>query len=132
MSKKTSGFVAVGRMGANMARHLNDPNCKEDALYGVNRHAAESLADDMSDRDHECCCSVSQAAMDSGIAAKMAGGVKLKLPINVTAQSHYDLMTTEGLSELDKSGIAGMAFPGRHAHPKQKRTTKRKTEAKKK
>lgn len=60
MSKKTAkkktvrrpstekiGFVGVGRMGANMARHLNDLNYNVTAVYDVYRPAAEELAEEI-------------------------------------------------------------------------------------
>ena len=43
-SKSRIGFVGVGRMGANMARRLNDLKYKVTAVYDVNAEAAESLA----------------------------------------------------------------------------------------
>lgn len=46
-SSKKIGFVGVGRMGANMARHLNDLNYNVTAVYDVNREAADSLADEI-------------------------------------------------------------------------------------
>jgi lactate dehydrogenase-like 2-hydroxyacid dehydrogenase len=57
------GFVGVGRIGANMARHLKlDCNYNVSAIYDIDR-----------------------------------------------------VMTTEGLGELDKSGIAELTFPVRHS-----------------
>src|ERR671939_608234 len=38
------GFVGVGRMGANMARRLNECGYSIVALYDMNRAATESLA----------------------------------------------------------------------------------------
>jgi len=46
-SNKKIAFVRVGRMGGNMARHLNDVNYKVTALYDVNRKAARELADEI-------------------------------------------------------------------------------------
>ena len=46
-STKKIGFVGVGRMGANMARHLNDLNYKVTAVYDVHRPSAESLAEEI-------------------------------------------------------------------------------------
>jgi hypothetical protein len=36
--------------------------------------------------------------------------------VNDAAKAQYDRMTAEGLGELDKSGIAELTFPGRHAN----------------
>lgn len=46
-SKKRIAFVGVGRMGANMARHLNDLKYAVTAVYDVNRDAAKSLAEEI-------------------------------------------------------------------------------------
>tara|TARA_R110000850_G_scaffold7548_16_gene27410 strand:- start:143 stop:1099 length:957 start_codon:yes stop_codon:yes gene_type:complete len=43
-SPKKIAFVGVGRMGANMARHLKDLNYNITAIYDVNRNAADELA----------------------------------------------------------------------------------------
>src|SRR2546423_390137 len=42
-----SGFVGVGRMGANMARRLKDRGYHVTTLYDVNRAAATSLATEL-------------------------------------------------------------------------------------
>ena len=41
------GFVGVGRMGANMARHLNDEGYTVSAVYDVQTDLAASLADEL-------------------------------------------------------------------------------------
>ena len=43
MSKKI-GFVGVGKMGANMARHLKDKGWNVSAVYDINTTAAAELA----------------------------------------------------------------------------------------
>ena len=43
MSKRI-GFVGVGRMGANMARHLKDAGWEVSAVYDINQSAASELA----------------------------------------------------------------------------------------
>ena len=45
--KSRVAFVGVGRMGANMARRLNDLQYKVTAVYDVNTEAAESLAKEL-------------------------------------------------------------------------------------
>jgi 3-hydroxyisobutyrate dehydrogenase len=45
--KARIGFVGVGRMGANMARHLNDLKYKVTAVYDVNEAAADELATEL-------------------------------------------------------------------------------------
>lgn len=46
-STQRIGFVGVGRMGANMARHLNDEGFTISAVYDVQRDIAESLASEL-------------------------------------------------------------------------------------
>ena len=46
-STKKNGYVGVGRMGANMARHLNDLNYNVTAVYDVYRPAAEERAEEI-------------------------------------------------------------------------------------
>src|SRR5437763_4021338 len=47
------GFVGVGRMGANMARHLKDRQFQITAVYDINRAKATSVA-------AELCCAAAQ------------------------------------------------------------------------
>jgi 3-hydroxyisobutyrate dehydrogenase len=68
-------------------------------------------------RDHECWFSAEHAAKDSGIAAGLAAEAGIKLPVNDATKAQYDRMAAEGLGDLDKSGIAELTFPGRHASP---------------
>ena len=44
---KNIGFVGVGRMGANMARHLKDCGHTVSAVNDVNKEAASALADEL-------------------------------------------------------------------------------------
>ncbi|MFK5921530.1 MAG: NAD(P)-dependent oxidoreductase [Verrucomicrobiota bacterium] len=99
--------------------------CEVFAQTGANSWVLVTDADDMIDRDHECWFSADHAAKDSGIAAKIARQKKLNLPVNAATQAQYERMKKEGLGELDKSGIAELTFPGRHANPKKKRAKKR-------
>ena len=46
MSKRIA-FVGVGKMGANMARHLKDKGYQITGLYDINREAAASLAQEL-------------------------------------------------------------------------------------
>jgi 3-hydroxyisobutyrate dehydrogenase-like beta-hydroxyacid dehydrogenase len=52
------GFVGVGRMGANMARHLRDDGYTLSAVYDVRREEAESVASEL-----ECQASENLAAV---------------------------------------------------------------------
>lgn len=46
-STKKIAFVGVGKMGANMARHLNDLNYNVTAVYDVHRPSAQALAEEI-------------------------------------------------------------------------------------
>jgi 3-hydroxyisobutyrate dehydrogenase len=112
---------------------------------GANSRVLQTDAEDMIERDHECWFSAAHAAKDSGIAALLAREVDISLPLNAATKRQYDRMKREGLGELDKSGVAELTFPGRHANPigrktaskakskaRTKTTTRKKTPAKKK
>lgn len=90
--------------------------CEIFSQTGANSRVLETDSDDMIDRDHECWFSAEHAAKDSGIAAALAAKVGLNLPVNDATKAQYDRMTAAGLGELDKSGIAELTFPGRHAN----------------
>lgn len=81
---------------------------------GANSRVLETDAEDMLDRDHECWFSAEHAAKDSGIAADLAAEKGIHLPVNNATQAQYNKMVSEGLGELDKSGIAELTFVGRH------------------
>ncbi|MDG2400077.1 MAG: NAD(P)-dependent oxidoreductase [Akkermansiaceae bacterium] len=87
--------------------------CDIFAQTGANSRVLETDSEDMIDRDHECWFSAEHAAKDSGIAAALAGGVGISLPVNDATKAQYDKMVAVGLGELDKSGIAELTFKGR-------------------
>jgi 3-hydroxyisobutyrate dehydrogenase len=84
---------------------------------GANSRVLETDGADMVAREHDCWFSAEHAAKDSGIALALAQSKSLHLPLNEATQFQYARMAREGLGELDKSGIAELTFPGRHAHP---------------
>jgi len=94
-----------------------DMVCEIFSQTGANSRVLETDAEDMIARDHECWFSAEHAAKDSGIAQSIAEEKGLDLWMNKTAKAMYDKMTEEGLGDLDKSGVAEMTFPGRHAYP---------------
>ena len=51
---KRIAFVGVGRMGANMARHLNDKGYKITAVYDKYRPAAAALAEELGPKTTHC------------------------------------------------------------------------------
>ena len=82
---------------------------------GANSRVLETDGADMVAREHDCWFSAEHAAKDSGIAAGMAQGVGLNLPLNNATVAQYRKMVELGLGGLDKSGIAELTFKGRHA-----------------
>ena len=81
---------------------------------GANSGVLKTDGEDMQNRDHSCFFSAAHAAKDSGIALKLAKAQGLNLPLAMATKKQYDRMVTEGLGELDKSGIAELTFRGRH------------------
>jgi 3-hydroxyisobutyrate dehydrogenase-like beta-hydroxyacid dehydrogenase len=88
---------------------------------GANSRVLATDGEDMQNRDHSCFFSASHAAKDSGIALALGKKEKLKLPLAEATKKQYDRMVTEGLGELDKSGIAELTFKGRLNSGKKKK-----------
>ena len=82
---------------------------------GANSQVLKTDGEDMQNRDHACYFSAEHAAKDSGIALQLGIHEGLELPLATAAKMQYDRMVTEGLGELDKSGIAELTFRGRHS-----------------
>jgi 3-hydroxyisobutyrate dehydrogenase len=85
---------------------------------GARSGVLQTDGEDMQNRDHSCFFSAAHAAKDAGIALKLAKQQGLNLPLAAATKKQYDRMITEGLGELDKSGIAELTFKGRHAETK--------------
>lgn len=83
---------------------------------GANSRVLETDAEDMQSRDHDCYFSASHAAKDSGIANQLAAQCKLHTPLSLATEAQYHKLVALGLGELDKSAIAELTFPGRHAN----------------
>ena len=81
---------------------------------GANSRVLATDGEDMQNRDHSCFFSAAHAAKDSGIALKLGKSQGLNLPLATATKKQFDRMVTEGLGELDKSGIAELTFKGRH------------------
>jgi len=81
---------------------------------GARSGVLQTDGEDMQNREHSCFFSAAHAAKDSGIALKLAKSQGLNLPLAAATKKQYDRMVTEGLGELDKSGIAELTFKGRH------------------
>lgn len=82
---------------------------------GANSQVLKTDGEDMQNREHTCFFSAAHAAKDSGIALKLGKQQGLNLPLAAATKKQYDRMVTEGLGELDKSGIAELTFRGRQA-----------------
>ncbi|MBE2181380.1 MAG: NAD(P)-dependent oxidoreductase [Chthoniobacterales bacterium] len=80
---------------------------------GANSRVLATDGEDMVKRDHACFFSAAHAAKDSGIALSLAREQGLDLPLAAATKAQYDRMVSEGLGDLDKSGIAELTFPGR-------------------
>jgi len=84
------------------------------AQTGANSRVLETDGEDMQNRDHAPFFSAAHAAKDSGIAYELARHLGLELPLARATKEQYERMITEGLGELDKSGIAELTFKDRH------------------
>jgi 3-hydroxyisobutyrate dehydrogenase-like beta-hydroxyacid dehydrogenase/glyoxylase-like metal-dependent hydrolase (beta-lactamase superfamily II) len=87
------------------------------SVTGANSRVLQTDGEDMLNREHSCYFSAEHAAKDSNIALALAKEKGLNLPLAAATAAQYERMVAEGLGELDKSGIAELTFPGRHAHP---------------
>ncbi len=81
---------------------------------GANSRVLQTDGEDMQNREHSCFFSAAHAAKDSGIALKLGRAQGLDLPLANATKKQFDRMVSEGLGELDKSGIAELTFKGRH------------------
>lgn len=88
---------------------------------GAASRVLQTDGEDMEKRDHACFFSAEHAAKDSGIALALAKEKGLNLPLAAATVRQYRRMVTEGLGQLDKSGIAELTFPGRHRPHRPKR-----------
>jgi 3-hydroxyisobutyrate dehydrogenase len=82
---------------------------------GAASRVLQTDGEDMQNRDHACFFSAAHAAKDSGIALALAEAAGLNLPLARATKQQYDRMVAEALGDLDKSGIAELTFPDRHA-----------------
>ncbi len=82
---------------------------------GAASRVLQTDGEDMQNRDHATFFSAAHAAKDSGIALALAEAAGLDLPLGRATKDQYERMIREGLGELDKSGIAELTFPDRHA-----------------
>ena len=88
---------------------------------GAGSRVLQTDGEDMQNREHSCFFSGAHAAKDSGIALALAKREKLNLPLAAATKKQFDRMVTEGLGELDKSGVAELTFRGRLKSKKKKK-----------
>jgi len=87
---------------------------------GANSRVLVTDGEDMQNRDHSCFFSAAHAAKDSGIALNLGKKQKMNLPLAAATKRQFDRMVTEGLGDLDKSGVAELTFKGRHRAKRKK------------
>src|SRR5256885_15017443 len=83
---------------------------------GAASRVLQTDGEDMQNREHSCFFSAAHAAKDSGIALELGRKLGLDLPLARATKEEYERMVSEGLGELDKSGIAELTFKDRHKH----------------
>src|SRR5439155_22205330 len=105
------GLALGGALGLDLAM-LRDVFSQT----GANSRVLETDGEDMQNREHSCFFSAAHAAKDSGIALELGRSLGLDLPLARATKEQYDRMITEGLGELDKSGVAELTFKDRHKH----------------
>ncbi len=115
MNINTAGLAEGLALGAASGLDLETLR-KVFSQTGANSRVLETDGEDMQNREHSCFFSAAHAAKDSGIALDIARSLGLDLPLACATKEQYDRMVTEGLGELDKSGIAELTFKDRHKH----------------
>ncbi len=86
---------------------------------GAASRVLQTDGEDMQNRDHAVFFSAAHAAKDSGIALALAEAAGLDLPLARATKQQYERMIADGLSELDKSGVAELTFKERHAQKRE-------------
>lgn len=85
------------------------------AQTGANSQVLKTDGEDMQNRAHDCFFSAAHAAKDSGIAWRLGCEARLHLPLSAATKLQYEKLVALGLGQLDKSAVAELTFPGRHA-----------------
>ena len=112
MNINTAGLAEGLALGEALGLHLGMLR-EVFSQTGANSQVLRTDGEDMQNREHSCFFSAAHAAKDSGIALKLGNTLGLNLPLAKATKKQYDRMVTEGLGELDKSGIAELTFLGR-------------------
>ncbi|PZR58273.1 MAG: 2-hydroxy-3-oxopropionate reductase [Candidatus Meridianibacter frigidus] len=112
MNINTAGLAEALALGA--ALDLDLATLREIfSKTGAASRVLETDGEDMQNREHEPYFSAAHAAKDSNIALALAQQAQLPLPLATATARQYDRMVSEGIGELDKSGIAELTFKGR-------------------
>ena len=114
MNINTAGLAEGLGLGAALGLDL-DMLREVFAQTGANSQVLKTDGEDMQNRAHDCYFSAAHAAKDSTIALNLGLGAGLKLPLAAATKQQFDRMVALGLGGLDKSGVAELTFPGRHA-----------------
>ncbi len=116
MNINTAALAEGLGLGAALGLDLNTLS-QVFSVTGANSRVLQTDGEDMINREHSCYFSAEHAAKDSNIALALAKEKGLALPLAVATATQFEKMVAAGLGELDKSGVAELTFPGRHAHP---------------
>jgi 3-hydroxyisobutyrate dehydrogenase len=114
MNINTAGLAEGLGLGAALGLDL-DLLREVFAQTGANSQVLKTDGEDMQQRAHDCFFSAAHAAKDSTIAWTLAAQAGLHLPLAAATKLQYDRMVALQLGQLDKSGVAELTFPGRHA-----------------
>src|SRR5437879_6813096 len=115
MNINTAGLAEGLGLGAALGLDLEMLR-KVFSQTGAASRVLETDGEDMQNREHSCFFSAAHAAKDSGIALELARAAGPNPPLARATKEQYDRMVTEGLGELDKSGVAELTFKDRHKH----------------
>jgi 3-hydroxyisobutyrate dehydrogenase len=114
MNINTAGLAEGLGLGAALGLDL-DMLREVFAQTGANSQVLKTDGEDMQHRAHDCFFSAAHAAKDAGIAAQLGAEAGLRLPLATATRAQFDRLVQLGLGQLDKSGVAELTFPGRHA-----------------
>ena len=114
MNINTAGLAEGLGLGAALGLDL-DLLREVFAQTGANSQVLKTDGEDMQHRAHDCYFSAAHAAKDSTIAWTLAVQAGLHQPLAAATKQQYDRMVALQLGQLDKSGVAELTFPGRHA-----------------
>src|SRR5947209_13822809 len=115
MNINTAGLAEGLALGAALGLDLEMLR-KVFSQTGAASRVLETDGEDMQNREHSCFFSAAHAAKDSRIALALGRSLRLDSPLARATKEQYDRMVTEGLGELDKSGVAELTFKDRHKH----------------